>query len=242
MTNPVSILENIQGIDLELVAIEEQEKGYRDTIERLSGEIARLEEEIKVLKEELEGFESSIAEVRARIADNEARISKDEARLNDIKNDREFKAVTKEINSAKKAKRHNEQELARLLEKAGEKKGRLEALEAERDSKNEERDRLTRELEEKIPQWEKARKEKKDLRDSVARSLKPEHLKRYETIKARRGGLGIVPAKDETCLGCHMHIPPQLYIQLKLQTGELISCPHCHRLLYFDSSADPEAV
>ena len=75
-------------------------------------------------------------------------------------------------------------------------------------------------------------------RDKLAATVKPEVLKRYGTIRMRRG-LAVVSVRGGTCQGCNMNIPPQLYNTL--QRGQTIeTCPSCHRIIYWeDLMKDP---
>lgn len=71
-------------------------------------------------------------------------------------------------------------------------------------------------------------KQRKELRKGVPAQL----LKRYEFIRQRRNGTAISPVEEGVCLGCHMNILPQQFIDL--QKGvEIIQCPHCQRILYW---------
>jgi hypothetical protein len=67
-----------------------------------------------------------------------------------------------------------------------------------------------------------------DLRSHVHGDLR----KRYEMIKGARNGLAVVPVWKEVCGGCHMNIPPQLYIELQ-RSVDLLSCPNCNRIIYW---------
>jgi predicted nucleic acid-binding Zn-ribbon protein len=55
--------------------------------------------------------------------------------------------------------------------------------------------------------------------------------KRYLLLMERRGGVAVVEARNGACLGCHMHLPPQMYNSL-FTLQEVQSCPHCSRLLF----------
>jgi hypothetical protein len=69
---------------------------------------------------------------------------------------------------------------------------------------------------------------RKKLRKGVPAAL----LKRYEFIRQRRNGSAITPVQEGVCLGCHMNILPQQFIDL--QKGvEILQCPHCQRILYW---------
>ena len=77
-------------------------------------------------------------------------------------------------------------------------------------------------------------------RDKLAAEVKPDVLKRYGSIRMRRG-LAVVSVRNGTCQGCNMNIPPQLYNVL--QRGQTIeTCPSCHRIIYWEIMKDPAAA
>ena len=61
-------------------------------------------------------------------------------------------------------------------------------------------------------------------------------IKRYESIKNIRNGLAVVPAWKEVCQGCHMNIPPQMYIELQ-RDREIKYCPQCNRIMYWEDQS-----
>ncbi|NOR49959.1 MAG: hypothetical protein GQ530_02850 [Desulfuromonadales bacterium] len=65
------------------------------------------------------------------------------------------------------------------------------------------------------------------LLEELPKSLR----KRYELLMARRAGVAVVEARGGACLGCHMHLPPQMFNSLFV-INEVQSCPHCSRLLF----------
>ena len=83
----------------------------------------------------------------------------------------------------------------------------------------------TRELEAQIA------KAKGD-RESLLPGIRPDLLRKYASIRMRRG-LAIVAVRNGTCYGCNMNIPPQLYNTLQRGVS-LETCPNCHRLIYWD--------
>ena len=80
------------------------------------------------------------------------------------------------------------------------------------------------------------------LRDEAAARVSPQVLKKYSSIKMKRG-LALAPVKNGTCQGCNMNIPPQLYNVL--QRGQTVeTCPSCHRIIYWEEimKDDPAAT
>jgi predicted nucleic acid-binding Zn-ribbon protein len=90
------------------------------------------------------------------------------------------------------------------------------------------------ELQQELAELEEKRKK---LRKAVPAAL----LKRYEFIRQRRNGTAIAPVHEGVCLGCHMNILPQQFIDL--QKGlEILQCPHCQRILYWSEEVGEEAA
>ncbi|MFZ3072150.1 MAG: C4-type zinc ribbon domain-containing protein [Thermodesulfobacteriota bacterium] len=232
MTVSLKSLFEVQKIDLEIDCLM-KEKGLREKgLETESGSISSMDAEAEKLKTELDALVSGKAEKEDKLRENKERIERDQSRLNDIKNDKQYKALTKEISDAEKASKLLDMEIAVAT-------GKIEA--AEKALKEKEADILGRKdsvksktIEQgvKNEEFEKSISEKKELREKLASSIDKSLLKKYETIKSKRGGIGIITVKDSVCRACFMQIPPQLFIQLQRGSGELITCPHCHRILY----------
>ena len=217
MRNTIKVLEQIQRIDLEIKAIEDEQKKYCNEIDAAEVGSREFAEAVEEVSTEIDEVLSQIKALDDRIAENAGKIKKDEGRLNDIKNSKELNALNREISAANKANKQNEQDKAALSAKAAE-------------------------IEEKKAGWGKAIEERKGRRDAIKGDIRPDILKKYEMIRSRRGGLALAVVKEETCQGCYIHIPPQVFIQLQKGVAELIYCPHCHRILYAEDQGELEAI
>jgi predicted nucleic acid-binding Zn-ribbon protein len=65
-------------------------------------------------------------------------------------------------------------------------------------------------------------------------------LRRYEFIRQRHNSTTIAEVKDGVCLGCHLNILPQQYIDLQ-KGEEILQCPHCQRILFWLGEVESEA-
>jgi len=236
------LLERIQKIDLEIKAIEDEERTFIGNIEKLSQQIAGAEAAIQALSAEAEALAAERRAAEEKIRENSEKIAKDESRVGAIKNNKELNALTKEISAANKARKQSEQEKAALDSKIDEKKGLLSAREGELRELSGNLKRFMEEMEGKKAAWTGETGKKQEMRNSLTAELSPGIVKKYENIRLKRGGLGIALVKDETCQGCYIHIPPQVYIQLRRGVEELLTCPHCHRILYVETESRTEAV
>jgi len=242
LINTLRVLEQIQRIDLEVKAIEDEEKQYVAEMDALGAELKAATEAIEAIEAQAEALRTQLKEIDEKIRESSERVAKDERRLNSVKNDRELNAITKEINGANKSKKQGEQDKSTLAAKISEKESALNLRKEAARAREEEFGRLSGGVEGKRSGWKEAVDAKLKSKDEIKNRLRPDIYKKYEMIRSRRGGLGLVTVKNEICQGCFTHIPPQVYIMLKRGTEELQSCPHCHRLLYVETPTELEAV
>lgn len=242
MISTLRVLERIQRLDLEIRAIEDEEKRLLKTMEELEAELKGARESIASIEADASSLKSQIKEIDEKIRESLERASKDEKRLNSVKNDRELTALTKEINGANKSKKQGEQEKGALSAKLDEKQALLNSRQEFLRGREEELKKLSGELESSKGSWIEEINARLKSKDELKSSVPSDILRKYELIRSRRSGVGLALVKDEICQGCFTHIPPQVYIMLKRGTEEIQSCPHCHRLLHVEDKGQLEAV
>lgn len=240
MQNVIRALEQIQRIDLEIGSIVEEQRKYLGDIETATVDIAGANDRLAVLTAELGSLKTQVAEFDEKIRTSDEKIKKDEQRINSIKNDRELNALNKEISAANKAKKQCEDDKERTNARIAEKNTEISALQELVAAKTIALQTLTSQLEEKRPVWTDAITEKQKQKEAAGVNVDASIKKKYENIRAKRGGTGLALVKNETCQGCFIHIPPQVYIILKRGVSELMTCPHCHRILYVEADANKE--
>ncbi|ACM19130.1 protein of unknown function DUF164 [Geotalea daltonii FRC-32] len=230
MRKNLKLLGELQGIDLKIDVLH----GEKDA---LLGEIAALEDNVTIARnaidekngqaEELETAKKSLEENLATEAEN---IVRSEARLKEIKTQKEYQAVSKEISSAKKLTSELEEQilqktaqLEELQAQIAEKEENLKSLEANISAQQGEVQSKVDKLESDIAIGIAAK-------DATVKSLPASMVKRYQKLRDQRKGIAVVEAKDGCCLGCNMNLPPQVY-NLLFRGEEIITCPHCQRVL-----------
>ncbi len=98
-------------------------------------------------------------------------------------------------------------------------------------TQQEETQRATSALLGQIAAMEEELRVAQDERTALAAGVTPLLLQEYERIFSRRSGVAVVALANETCQGCHMHLPPQMCLELQ-RSPRLTFCPHCHRILF----------
>jgi uncharacterized protein len=208
---------------------------------KLPEKIAKLDEEFHLFKNGIEQNKRKYDELKARHIESENKIKKlNEAmiktkeRLLEVKNNKEYQAMLKEIEVAESSRGDIETEIISILEeldklsilvKEDEETLGQRKKEYEAEKKIIENDLST--IDADAVSWEQKRV---DLRKDVSADI----LARYEKVKNRNNGVGVISVWKQVCNGCHMNIPPQLYNELQ-KTTELLSCPNCNRIMYFQN-------
>ena len=208
-----------------------------DEIKILKGElpmeVADLEDEITGLharqtriEEEINGVSEFIEQRREAIKESEALVSKYEKQSENVKNNREFEAINKEI-EMKLAEKHikdaNEEisEKAVLLEKAKKNIAAKEGVLATKKG----------ELEKIIAANEKEEKHFGKMAAEAKQHVEPRLLASYEKIRhSYRNGLAVVPVERDACGGCFNAIPPQKQSEIR-QHKKIMICENCGRIL-----------
>ncbi|HEY6839182.1 MAG TPA: C4-type zinc ribbon domain-containing protein [Geobacteraceae bacterium] len=230
MQKNLKVLTELQEIDLKA-------DGLRGEKEVVLGEIAALEQKLNEAAEavaaknaELETVQAEKDDVEANLATEVDNIVRSEARLKEIKTQKEYQAVSKEITSAKKLKQELEEQALQKLARADEIKGEIAAMEADLKALEENSAARKADLDARVGELDAAIATDNAAREAAVKSLPASVMKRYNTLRVQRRGIAVVEARDGSCLGCNMQLPPQLYNSL-FRGDDLITCPHCQRVL-----------
>ena len=166
------------------------------------------------------------------------RLSKFKDQLMEVKTNKEYTAMLKEIEAAQTELRRLEDQLLERMLEADELAARLKEAEAslvadrgviagERAKLEEETARLQRELDEAV-----------SARATVVGSMPAALLSTYETVRARRGS-AVAEVRGGYCSACHVRLRPQVANEL-LRHELLFQCESCQRFLYHPTT--PEAA
>ena len=227
----VKLLEELQGIDLKIDGRQAEKDALLQQMASLDAELEQSRLAIEALREEVTALQSRKEETEQTLTVEAENIARSETRLHEIKTQKEYQAVLKEISTAKKVKSEQEElvlkmigEMEALMENIAERVQNLDTLSGNialrKGEVQENLDRLMAEI--ATDQSE---------RESTLTGLNASLLNRYTMLREKRQGIAVVEARDGSCLGCNMNIPPQMYNNL-YKGQELITCPHCQRVLF----------
>src|SRR5512147_976881 len=232
MDEQLGMLIQLQEMDGKIRSLADQNKRLPEILAGLESRRAANKAELEKVKENLLAAQKS---KRDRDKDLEAGIQKVEklkARTSEIKNNKEYQAMLKEIETAEQENKTIEDDILALMEKidaasagiaSAEQYAREEEAAIQAEQKQHEADFAK--IGEELKRTDNARQE------FVSR-VEPSVLSLYEKLLKTKSGTAIAEARGESCSGCYMSIPPQVFVNVKKNEG-IITCPHCGRILYF---------
>ncbi len=213
-----------------------------DNIKRLRGElpleVQDLEDEIEGLQTRVQNFEDEVIKLeeyitnkKNEIKDAQASIKKYTEQQNNVRNNREFDSLSKEIEFQTLEIELYEKRIKEYTVKIEEKKvvieeskGVLEDRTGDLETKKSELNSITSET-----QKEEKGLEKKSL--AIQEVIEDRLRNAYKKIRGNaRNGLAVVPVHRDACGGCFNKIPPQRQLDVRSRK-KIIVCEYCGRIL-----------
>ena len=213
-----------------------------DEIRILKGElpmeVADLEDEIQGLharqlgsEEEINGIKEFIDQKKNAIRDAQELIKKYEKQSENVKNNREFEAINKEIEMQHLEVKLCEKHIKDANEEIAEKAVSLEKAKKAIANKDGVLTNKKTELEKIISTTEKEEKDLGKKAEEARNHVDSRLLASYEKIRSSyRNGLAVVPVERDACGGCFNFIPPQKQSEIK-QRKKVMICENCGRIL-----------
>jgi len=224
-----------------------------DEIHILKGElpmeVADLEDEIQGLhsrqlriEEEINGITQFIEQKKEAIKEAQALGKKYEKQSTNVKNNREFEAINKEIEMQQLEVKLAEKHIKNANEEIAEKSVLLEKAKKTISNKEGVLNTKKGELEKIIAANEKEERHFNKLASEAKEHVDSRLLASYEKIrKSYRNGLAVVPVLRDACGGCFNAIPPQKQSEIK-QRKKIIVCENCGRILIDSELNDSLAI
>jgi uncharacterized protein len=206
----------------------------------LEDTVAGLETRLKNVTEEVSDLENSLTEKKQAIKDFQSNIKKYEAQQGKVRNNREYDAITKEVEFQNLEIQLAEKRIKEAKAGIAAKSELLEKSTIEFEERSKDLKAKKSELDEIIAETEKEEKELIKDSEKAASNIEDRLLNAYKRIrKNSRNGLAVVAVERDACGGCYNKIPPQRQLDIRLNK-KIIVCEHCGRVLV-DGMLIPDA-
>jgi len=235
-------LEELQRHDAKIQELDTSLKAIPAKLEATRHDLSRVEILLASERASLAETEKYLTDQKDLISADESLVASGKHKLSQAKNSKEYMAAQREVETKRESITAREGEVAKLVEALDAKRKILEERGGEVNALRESIEKDAEVARAKMADLEGKLATLRAEREALVSGLRPDVVKRYSTIRLRRG-LAVVAVKGGTCQGCNMNIPPQLYIQL--QHGDSVeTCPSCHRIVYWDElmKDDPAAA
>lgn len=231
----VDKLWELQSVLSKLADREKQMNVKPESFEAVDSEFQTSNAEMTKLTQQLEQLAKEGRRVDGELSEQQEQLKKYQGTLMQVKNQQQYAAAWKEIDSTRKQVKELEDSRLKNMSDA-------DAIQAQLDARNGSYEELKGRYDSAHDAWQASlgdlRTEAEELRTKAAaieKGISPRARAEFHRIFQARGGVAVAPVENDACTGCRTRIRPALYQQLK--RGELVTCESCRRILYVGGRA-----
>lgn len=223
-----SILTEIDKIKILRGELPLEVKDLEDEIIGLGTRIENINNEIKVIRSNMTACKEEMEQAQRNIE----KYTEDQ---NNVRNNREFDLLNKEIEYNKLVIEHDEKKINEAKYNEKQKNEELEKSKTQIEERKKDLELKKSELEEIVAETKAEEEKLREQARNLEITIEPRLLASFKRIrKNSRNGLGIVYVERDACAGCFSKIPPQRQMDIRMRK-KIIVCENCGRIMI-----DPE--
>ena len=233
---------NLQFIDSRIDKMREVRGELPMEVKDLEDEMVGLNKRLEKVEEEIEGLNQLILEKKNIIEESKSSIKKYLEKQKNVRNNREFDSLSKEIEYQELEAQLAEKRIKENSARIDGKKEILEEIQNLHKSKEEALEAKKKELEEIISETEREEKILMEESLKASKSIDERFLKAYNRIRgASKNGLAVVPVERGASGGSFIKIPPQVQLDIAARK-KIIVDEHSGRILVDALLADEQST
>ncbi|CAG0981747.1 zinc ribbon domain-containing protein [Geobacter sp.] len=230
MRKNLFMLEELQELDLKIDGRQGERQALLDQMAELDRQVEEARIAVDAKRSELALLEEEKQGLEANLITEDDNIARSEVRQKEIKTQKEYQAVVKEITAARKLKGELEEQILQKSAQSEELAADIAARETDLNSLEENMATRKAEVQDGLERIDRELAADAAAKETTTKAIPASLIKRYQALRERRQGIAIVEARAGSCSGCNMNLPPQLYNSL-FRGDDLVLCPHCQRML-----------
>ena len=204
-------------------------------VQDLEDEVAGLSTRIEKIKADIEELKSNIATKKIEIETAKTSVEKYKAQQDNVRNNREYDVLTKEIEFQSLEIELCEKRIKEYIAAEKAKSEEIEHSNQDLDERKKDLEAKKSELEEIVSETKQEEEKLRVKAKELETKIEPRLLQSFKRIrKNSRNGLGIVYVQRDACGGCFNKIPPQRQLDIRSRK-KIIVCEYCGRIMI-----DPE--
>lgn len=236
MEETLKLLYQLQQIDKKLDDVNESKGGLPLTVAELKEQLAALAEQKRQKREYIDAFVGSRNKADADIEDFETKLKKYKDQQYQVRNNKEYDAITKEIEFAQESIKSLTKQFENFENQMTVAKNELTEIETQHTE-------IETNLKEKEQELEEVSKETNDEearytheREKIVVRIPKQHLEKYTMVRNFRGHVAVAIVRKNSCSGCGNRIPPQHIMEIR-KNDKVYLCQHCGRIVVSDELA-----
>jgi len=227
-------LYSLQVVDSEIDKIRTLRGELPLEVQDLEDEVEGLETRIGNLKNEVSELEKSIVSKNNEITSSQALIKKYEEQQDNVRNNREYDSLSKEIEFQTLEIELCNKKIREFTAQTEEKKEVMEEAQTALDERKRDLEGKKAELEDITRDTQKEEEQLAEKSEDLQTRIEERLLTAYKRIRSNaRNGLAVVSIQRDACGGCFNQIPPQRQLDIKSRK-KIIVCEYCGRILVDD--------
>jgi uncharacterized protein len=230
LKNRLDLLEQLQEIDLQVDVMKTAQNNLQTDMNGIARALDDAREGLASLQTRAAQLDKDKIELETSHAAELVNIQRSETNMKEIKTNKEYQAVGREIAAARKQVAELEDQVLQKITQFDELNNEIAAVQATLAELEQNTEQRRSEKQGEIDKVQHTIDADNLRRQVITKELPANVIKRYDSLRAQRRGQAVAMARDGYCLGCNMQLPPQLYNSL-FKCEELITCPHCQRML-----------
>lgn len=220
----------LQSIDSKMDDIKKVRGDLPEEVQDLEDTMAGIDTRIQKFESEIKGLQEEIEVRKARRKEAEKLILKYKEQQNNVRNNREFEALSKEVESEELEIQLAEKKIKESNDKISKKQEDIVSAQKERDGVNRELENKKAELATLVEESEVDEAKLLKDREKQTKNIEERLLRSYNKIRENAmNGLAVVMVKRDACGGCFNVVPPQRQADIR-EKKKIIVCEHCGRI------------
>ncbi len=233
----IGLLIGLQAIDSQIYALNKEKESMPGRIKSIDEMLESKKTSIKQAEDNLKAVQLKLKEKEGSLAQKEEHIKKLQGQLYALKTNKEYSAMTTEIEGIKADNSLLEEDILKFMDEIEIAKKKISE---EKELFKTEEVKAVKEKEAidlKVKEIDAALLELNEKRNDMAPSIEKQVIARYDKILKNKYGLAITHIENGSCGGCHMNLPPQVISEVKLRDN-IVVCGSCLRILYIEDNVE----
>lgn len=240
MVDKLKALEDLQKIDVAIAELDRTGSEHPKQLAEIEAQLKTALAAVDAERARLAEVERQKRQLEEQLAADKERVKKWEGRLAEQRSTREYSALAREIDIAKKQNTTTSEEIVSLAKQAEDLRMVVEERLAAHDALAGQIGGKASAIRTALDELSSRRRALEEKRNAAASKVDAVMLRRYDAIKKRRG-TAIVPVVGGACKGCNMNVPPQFYNELR-SSKRIDVCPSCGRMIYAAEAFEADRV